>query len=159
MNKFKACATALLAAFLFSALLSSSSVSADQGSAQGAITQAKAALKTSFNAVQQAESAGANVESLTATLNDAAQQLSMADLAYQARDYDGAYNYAAQSQSKLSGFTDQASALQQQAAAASSLNSLLTILSVVAAAAILGAGVAVWVTASRKTGRNTHGST
>lgn len=53
-------------------------VFADQDSAQAAINALQNRLKTCYGAVEQAEAAGANVNSLMANLNDAAGLLSKA---------------------------------------------------------------------------------
>ncbi len=147
----------LLAAFLCSALYVSP-ISASQGSAQTAIASAKTTIRTCYDSVLQAETAGANVDSLLVTLNEAAQSLSKAELSYGANDYDAAYTYASESQSKLNGFTSQATALQQSAATATSQNFLFTLLTLIAAVAIFCVGIAAWIVLSRKERRNIHGS-
>jgi ATP-dependent Zn protease len=126
-----------------------SPVFADQNSAQTAIMSAQNNLKTCYDAVKQAQAAGANVDSLMVTLNDAAGLLSEAELAYASNDYNSAYTYATQSQSKLNGFTSQATALQQNAVNNDNKN-FITIVSSIASVAILCVGIAAWVILNRK---------
>jgi len=88
------------------------------------------------------------------TLNDAAGSLSEAELAYASNDYNSAYSYAIQSQSKLNGFIFQATALQQNADNNDNQNFRVTISSIIGSVAILCVGIAVWVNLNRK-GRKT----
>lgn len=131
-----------------------SPIFADQNSAQSAISSAQSSLKSSYDAVEQAQAAGANVTSLMATLNNAANSLSEAQLAYASNNYDSAYTYAIQSQNTLNGFSSQASALQQNAGNADNQNLMITVLSIVGSTAILCSGVAAWAILNRK-GRKT----
>jgi hypothetical protein len=135
--------------FITTALFASP-VFADQNSAQTAIMSAQNNLKTCYDAAKQAQAAGANVDSLMVTLNDAAGSLSEAELAYASNDYNSAYNYATQSQSKLNGFTSQASALQQNAINNDNQNFITLVSSVIGSVAILCVGIAAWVTLNRK---------
>jgi hypothetical protein len=75
----------------------------------------------------QAESAGANIESLMITLNEVADLLSKAELADAAKDYGAANNYASQSQSKLKGLTGEAATLTQSTQSSASQASLFKI--------------------------------
>lgn len=133
--------------------------SASQGSAQHAISAAQDTIKTCIDAVQQAEGAGANVDTLMSTLNDSAALLSKAQLAYASNDYDSAYTYATQSQSKLNDFTHQAKALAQTALAVSEQTATPMLLSIVCSVVILCGGIAAWAVLSKKERRNLHGST
>ena len=135
-----------------------SPVFAEQSGAQNAISSAKNTIKNCYEAVKQAESAGANVDSLMVALNDAAGLLSKAELAYASNDYNSAYTYATQSQSKLGDLTSQATALTTNAQANATQNLVFTILLVVASIGILCAGIAAWVVLGRKERRSTYGS-
>jgi len=121
-----------------------------QNSAGAAIASAQNSLESCYKAVEQAQAAGANVDSLVATLNDAAGSLSEAQLAYASGDYSSAYNYASQSQSALNGVTSEASTLQANADNSSSQNSLIVVLSLFSSVVILGVGVGGWVALNKR---------
>lgn len=154
---FKSSITMFLIVFLVAAIFVSP-VFASQGSAQTAISSAKNTIKNCYDLVKQAESAGANVDSLMTTLNDAAGLLSKAELVYASNDYDLAYTYATQTQSKLSGFTGQATALTANGQAYATQNFVYTILSLAASIGILCVGVAVWAVLGRRERRSFDGS-
>jgi hypothetical protein len=135
--------------FITTALFASPAF-ADQNSAQTAIMSAQNNLKTCYDAAKQAQATGANVDSLMVTLNDAAGLLSDAELAYASNNYNSAYNYATQSQSKLNGFTSQASALQQNAINNDNQNFITLVSSVIGSVAILCVGIVAWVILNRK---------
>lgn len=143
----------MLAAFLCSCLFVSSVTAQGSG-----ISQAKETIKNCYEAVLQAEAAGANVDALMVTLNDAASSLSQAELYYASGDYDAASNAASQCQSQLSGFISQANAEQANAQAASSQNLLLTIVFSVVSLAVFVSGVTAWVVLNRRERRSPHGS-
>ncbi len=145
-----------LALLLCSALFTSSVYA--QGSAQGAIDSAKDTLKNCYSAVSEAEAAGANVDALMATLNDAASSLSTALLANAGGDYDTAYNAASQCQSKLNDFIPQANALAASAQGASTQNFVFIVFLALLSLAVLGAGLGAWVVLSRRERRNIHGA-
>jgi hypothetical protein len=149
----KTCVIAVVILFITTALFASP-VFADQNSARTAIISAQNNLKSCYDAANQAQTAGANVDPLMATLNDAAGLLSEAQLAYASNDYNSAYSYATQSQSKLNGFISQATALQQNANNNDNQNFIITISSIIGSVAILCVGIAAWVTLNRK-GRKT----
>ncbi len=149
MIKTKIILATFIIVFLMPAMFLST-VMADQGSAQNAISSAKDTLKNCYSAVKAAESTGANVESLMVTLNEAAASLSNSELAYASNDYDSAYTYATQSQSKLDGFVSQANALKDSAQVVAGQNFFFTVLSVVASAVLLGIGIGAWIVLSRK---------
>jgi hypothetical protein len=144
-----------LAVFLVATIFVSP-VFAQQGNAQDAISSAKNTIKNCYDAVAQAESAGANVDSLMVTLNDAASSLSKAELAYSANDYGSAYTYATQCQSKLADLTSQAATLKTDAQAAASQNFLINILLVAVSIGVLCSGIAAWVILGRRERRSVH---
>jgi hypothetical protein len=143
----------LFAALLYSTLFIGT-VSASQGSAQTAIASAKQAIVNAYTSVLQAESADANVNSLIDTLDDAANLLSKAELAYAARDYDSAYSYASQSQSKVAGVALRADELKQDALSGASQNLLFTSLSLAVSVAVLFAGIGAWAFLSKREARD-----
>jgi hypothetical protein len=134
-----------------------SPVVASEGSAETAISSAQASLKTCYEAVSRAESAGANVDSMMVTLNDAAGLVSKAELAYASNNYDSAYQYAKQSQSALGDFESQANALASDAQAHEKQSQAVTILSAIAALGILCAGVVAWAVLGRQQRRINFG--
>ena len=152
----KTCVIAVVILFITTALFASP-VFADQNSAQTAIISAQNSLKSCYDATKQAQAAGANVDTLMATLNDAAGLLSEAELAYASNDYNSAYTYATQSQSKLNGFISQATALQQNALNNDNQNFIITILSIMGSVAILCVGIAAWVNLNRKGRKDVNG--
>ncbi len=159
VGRVRTCSVTFLLVLLATALLCPIA-SASQGTAQNSISTAQDAVKKCYDSLQQAQSAGANVTALMDTLNDAAALLSNADLAYASGDYDSAYRYATQSQSKLAGFADQANAQAQAALTVHAQNETSILLSLVAAAAILLGGIAAWIALRTKEGRiSLHGST
>jgi len=133
-------------------------VFASQDSAQTAISQAKVSLRTCYEAVSRAESAGANVSSLMVTLNGAADLLSKAELAYASNSYDAAYTYATQSQSTLGDFETQANTLTLDAQANAQQNTIFVYVSGIAGLGILGAGIVAWVVLGRAKRRNLLGA-
>ncbi len=148
----RTCVIAVVILFITTALFASPVFA--QNSAQAAIVSAQNNFKSCYDAAEQAQAAGANVDSLMVTLNDAAGLLSKAQLAYASNDYNSAYTYATQSQTTLNGFISQATALQQNADNNDNLNFIITILSIMGSVAILCAGIFAWVTLNRK-GRKT----
>ena len=125
-------------------------VFADQDSAQAAINALQNRLKTCYGAVEQAEAAGANVNSLMVNLNDAAGLLSKAQLAYASNDYNSAYTYASQSQKSLDNFVSQASALKANANQENAAVYLTTVLSTSTSVALLCVGIGAWLILNRQ---------
>ncbi len=148
---------AVLTAFLMF-VLTVTPVHASQGSAQAAINQAKNTLKNCYTAISAAEAAGANVDSLALTLNGAAMNISNANLAYSGGNYDAAYNYASQAQSKLSGFEVQADQLQQNALADKDSNEVGSMALLAGATALFCIGVATWTVLDKKERRAVNGA-
>jgi type II secretory pathway pseudopilin PulG len=132
-------------------------VLADQGGAKEAISSAQGTIKNCYRAVREAETAGANVESLTSRLNDAANLLSIAQLAYAGKDYNAADNYAMECQSQLGDFILQVNSVK--ANANGSGGTLFIVLSLGASVGLLCAGIAAWVVLGRKQRRIMHTTT
>jgi hypothetical protein len=125
-------------------------VFAEQGSA---ISSAQDTFKGCYDAIKQAQAAGANVNSLMTTLNEAAGLLAKAQLAEASGDYSSANNYAVQSQNQLNGFISQADSLKENAMSNSNQNLIIAIFSIIISVAILCAGIALFVVLNRKGGR------
>lgn len=142
---------------LVTAVLFAAPAFAQQDTAQSAISSAQSTLVNCYGAVKDAEAAGANVTSLTATLNTGAGLLSQAELAYASNDYSTAYSDAAQSQTALNGLTSQATALQQNAAKNQGQSGLTVIFSLIASVAIFSVGLGAYVSLSRKGKKRLNG--
>lgn len=145
--------TTLLLFFLAAAAFSKT-VSADQGSAQNAISSAESTMKSCFNEVRQAESSGVDVTALLATLNNAAELLTKAKLAYASNNFDSAFDYASQSRNQLNDFFSKVSVARENAIGENGRKHFTIVLSIVFSAAILSAGVASYFSLSRKERRN-----
>ena len=140
---------AVLAVFVFTGAFAVPAF-AQSTSAQTAISSAQESLKNCYLALKDAESAGANVNPLMVTLNDASELLTKAQLAYASNDGGAAYNYASQSKSELSDFVAQATALKQSALASDTQDAVFTVLLLAVAVGIACAGVVAVVVMNRR---------
>lgn len=132
-------ATLLLAAVILPSLVWA------QSDAAAAIASAKEQIVTCYQAVKEAEAAGANVTSLTTVLNDAGALLSRAESAYAARDFNAARSFAVQSREKLANCVSEANALKTTATQQQNQDFMINVVgSTVGAFAVLGAGAAIW---------------
>jgi lipopolysaccharide biosynthesis regulator YciM len=156
MRKTRLLAALVILFFAFSQI--NALASASQGSAQSAINSAKATLKTCYEAMRQVEDAGANVEGLTQTLNDAAALLSKAELAYAAESYDDAANFAAQSRTQLNDFEAEVNTQAEAAQQANTQGVLVMLVSLVASVALLCVGFAIWINLGKKQRSPRHGA-
>ncbi len=139
--------TMLLSAVIFIPSL----VLASQTDATTAISSAKEQIITCYQAVRDAEGAGANITSLTAILNDAGVLLSRAELAYSINDFDAARDFAVQSQGKLDNCVSEANTLKETAIQQRSQDFMVNVVgSVVGTFAVLGASTATWFFLKRK---------
>jgi hypothetical protein len=147
----------LLSVFVLAvcALLAIAPVYADQDSAQNAISSAQSNVKDCYLAVRQAEAAGANVDSLLVSLNDAAGLLSKAQLSYSGKDYDTAYTYAVQCQSQLGDLITQANVAKVNANG-NAAGLVFEALSLGLSVGLVCAGVAAWVVLGKKQGRSQY---
>ena len=157
VKHLKTFTTAIAILFLFTAIFTSP-VMAEQWSAQPAISSAKNTIKSCYDAVKESEAAGANIDFLMVTLNDAAGLLSKAELAYASNDYNSAVDYASQSKNKLNNFIPQANALKETAIKNNNQNFITIVLSLVVSVAILCVGIVAWVVLNRTERRNLNGS-
>jgi triphosphoribosyl-dephospho-CoA synthetase len=136
--------------FLMTMLLSAvivipSLVLAAQTDATTAISSAKEQIITCYQAVRDAEGAGANITSLTAILNDAGVLLSRAELAYSMNNFDAARDFAVQSREGLADCISEANALKETAVQQRSQDFMVNVVgSVVGTFVVLGASAAVW---------------
>lgn len=136
---------------LFSVMVVSSFVLAEQTDASAAITSAKEQIVTCYQAARDAEGAGANITSLTATLNDAGALLSQAESAYSTNDFDAARDLAVQSREMLSNFVSDANALKETAIQQGNQDFMINVVgSAVGAIAVVVGGFAVWNFLKRK---------
>lgn len=116
-----------------------------QEEAASSISTAKNRLANGYVLAKATEAQGINVTGLVATLNEAAQLLTGAELAYSAGDYSSASSLAAQSSSQLASFDGTASALKNSAIQEDNFKLITNILLITGALAIFGAGIAIYV--------------
>ena len=134
-------------------------VLADQTDATAAITSAKEQIVTCYQAAKDAEGAGANITSLTATLNDAGTLLSQAESAYSMNDFDAARYLAVQGQGMLGHLVSEANALKQTATQQRSQDFLINVVgSLIGAFAVIGAGAATWLFLKKRYAQNGAGA-
>jgi hypothetical protein len=155
-NYFKFCIIMLLLVAI--ALSVPQPAFCDQAGANGAIASAQTALKGCYDSVKQAEAEGANVSSLMVTINNGAGLLSQAQLAFAGGDFDSAFSYASQSQSIFNGVVSQANALRDSALQQNSQKFLVTMVPLFISAAVLAAGIGVYVFLGRKERRSFNGA-
>jgi hypothetical protein len=118
------------------------------------IASTKTAIANAYLAAKDAEAQGANVSPLMATLNEAGQLLTQAELAYSAKDYSAAANFAAQSRNKLNGFNDLAANIKATATSNNSSGFFKDILLVIGAIIVLAVGILAYVVLGRKERRS-----
>jgi hypothetical protein len=123
----------------------------DGSEAEREIDTARGAIVAGYNAVADAEKAGANVTGLLVRLDDAGDSLSKADLAYSKGDYDGAAGFAVQCQNRLSGFVGEASVLKQRGAEQRYWDFMINVVgSLVGVVAVVCGSIVVWVFLSKR---------
>ena len=108
------------------------------------INAARQQIITCYNAAKEAETAGANITSLTFVLNDAGTLLSQAELASSKGDSALANTLAAQSRAKLTNFVSEADALKETALQQQYNAFLILMASIVGTFVVLGVGLGVW---------------
>lgn len=122
-----------------------------QNDAAGAITSAKQQLITCYDAALRAESAGANISSLTVVLNQAGGLLSRSELAYSQSDLGGAQSLASQCSQTLGGFVSQADALRVAAEQTGNFDFWFYVVgSIVGTFVVIVAGFVVWLVVKRR---------
>lgn len=123
----------------------SSVVWADQGGATNAISGAMSQLVSCYDAVRDAEAAGANVTSLTGVLNEAGLLLSQAEFAFSNGDFGAAQDYAVQSQGKVANVVSEANAFLISAGAHQNQDFLINVVgSTAGTAAVLVGSWVLW---------------
>ncbi|TRO52894.1 hypothetical protein E2P61_02620 [Candidatus Bathyarchaeota archaeon] len=122
-----------------------SPVWAEQSNASTAISSAKNRILDCYNAVKDAEAAGANITTLAATLDEAGALLSQAELAYAAKDFSTSFNLATQSLNRLNNFVDEANTSMEVAIQQQNIDFLINVVgSIIGTLAVIIAGFAVW---------------
>jgi hypothetical protein len=116
-----------------------------------AITEAEETVASAYEAVLEAEKAGANVTNLLNVLNEAGILLSKAHLAYDMGDFDSARDFAVWCKGNLTGFVDEAEALKQSAIQRRYWDFTVNVVgSAVGAVAVVVGGFASWTFLKRK---------
>jgi hypothetical protein len=115
-----------------------------ESDAASAISTAEEKVLLCYDAVAEADAAGANVTALLSTLNTAGEFFSRAELSYRMGDFDSAVSYADQSQDELDGFVVEAEALTDIAVQESYLGFLVVVGSAGGAVGVVCGGFAVW---------------
>ncbi len=145
--------TMVLTAVLLMVVLFVVPVHADASSAQLAINSAQLKLIECYNSAKAAESATANISQLTPILNEAGMLFSHAQLAFTNGDFDGAQNYATQTQSLLENFVSQANALEGSAAQSRDQSFLFGFVgSIVGTILVLVISSVLWILLKRRYG-------
>jgi len=150
--------------FLMASMLTFSAVIApfcvfavDEIDAGSAIAVAEERIAVCYQAVADADEAGANVTALLAILNEAGLLLSSANLAYKLGDFDSAFNLSLLSQEMLDGFVAEAGVLRENAMQQGYWDFMVNVVgSIVGAAVVVCGGFVVWFLLKRryeKTGR------
>jgi len=129
-----------------------------ENDAKDAITEAEKNIVLCYDAVAEADAAGANVTTLMATLNEAGAFLSKAELSYKTGDFDLAMNFTSQSQDKLNGFVLEAEALTERTVQEHYWDFMITVGgSSVGTLAVLFSSFVVWRFLKKKYGGGASG--
>jgi len=141
---------AVLFLFLLPVFIVRVSASSEETAAL-AITEAEETVASAYEAVLEAEKAGANVTDLLSVLNEAGMLLSKAHLAYAMGDFDSARDFAVWCQGNLTGFVDEAEALKQSAVQKGYWDFTVNVVgSAVGAVAVVVCGFVAWAFLKRK---------
>jgi len=115
------------------------------------ISAAEGGIVACYEAVSDAQEAGANVSALLSVLDEAGWLLSRAKLAYATGDFGSAVSFANQSRLKLNGFIAEAEVLRETALRQGHLDFMINVVgSAVGAVAVVVGGFAVWIFLKRK---------
>jgi len=117
-----------------------------ENEAAAKITEAENALNSAYEAVLQAEKAGANVTDLLSNLTEAGELLSKAKLVLSTNE-SAAADFAVESQAKLNGFLAKADALK---VAATQQRYWDFIVNIEGSVAVVCGGLIVWTVLKRK---------
>lgn len=130
----------------FAVLFVSPALCYSRDEAKSAIETAESEVLSCYKAAFEAEKAGANIDVLLNTINEAVWFLSKAKLAYNYGDYDSAFNNATECLSKLENFEGQADNLRLEAEQAGYLDFMVNFVgSAVGSIAIIVSGYVVWL--------------
>ncbi len=122
-----------------------------QDDASGTIASAKQQLVVCYDAARRAESAGANVSSLTSVLIAAGNLLSHSEYAYSSGDLGNARNLAEQCIQALIGFTSEADSLRAAAEGEASFDFFVYFVgSIVGTVVVIFAGLVVWFVVKKR---------
>lgn len=116
-----------------------------------AIAAAEDRIVDCYNAVAEADRAGANVTALLVVLEESGWLLSRARLAYSVEDFGSAVDFADQSREMLEGFVAEADLLREGALQQGYWDFMVNFVgSTVGALAVVFGGFAVWVLLKRR---------
>ena len=116
-----------------------------------AVSEAEEVVASAYEAVLEAEKAGANVADLLSVLNEAGMLLSRARLAYSVGHFVSARDFAVWCKGNLTGFVDEAEALEQSAVQGRYWDFMVNVVgSTVGVVAIVCGGLVVWFFLERR---------
>ena len=140
-SKALVCCALVLFAFLSAVPL----VLAQQSEAESAVASVKQQIVTCYLVAKEAEAAGANISLLTVKLNEAADLLSSAELAYLEGNFDDAISFTSQSQQELESFATDANVLRYQALQERNFDFLVYVVgTIVGLLAVFSGGFGAW---------------
>jgi len=139
------CVVSCLCLFLLLSLTTVCMVNSENEAA-AKITEAENALNSAYEAVLQAEKAGANITDLLSNLTEAGDLLSEAKLVLSTNE-SAAVDFAVESQAKLNGFSAKADAL---ALAATQQRYWDFMVNIEGSVAVVCGGLIVWTVLKRK---------
>ena len=124
---------------------------ADEANAAAAIASAEEKIIACYQAISEADGAGANTATLLIVLNEAGALLSHAHFAYNAGNFDAAADFAVQSQQRLNNFVAEANALKENALQQHHWDFMINVLgSIVGTAIVLCGSTVLWFLLKRK---------
>ena len=124
---------------------------ASESEAVAAVAAAGEQIVLCYDAVAEADAAGANVTALLARLGEAGELLSNAELSYRIGDFDSAVDLAGQGQSKLDGSVVEAKALTEKAVYENFFGFLVNVVgSAFGAVGVVCGGFAVWFLSKKR---------
>lgn len=123
----------------------------DETDAKSAIAAVEERISVCYQAIADADRAGANVTVLLDVLNEAGMLLSRADLAYKMEDFDSALDFALMSQERLNGFVAEADLLRKTAIQQSYWDFMVNVVgSIVGTVIVICGGFVVWFFLKRR---------
>ncbi len=132
---------------------SENSVVSAEPDARLAIANAEQSIVVCYQAVADADRAGANTSTLLITLNEAGELLSEAKLAYEIADFDTALDYGLLTQAKLTTFVDEAEVLKRTAMQLHYVDFMINVVGlIIGTAVVICGGFVAWVVRKRRRG-------